>query len=73
MVVAGGSAGYNPRVADIIIKDIDEETTLKVVDAIFEYYKEAAEMGEKLGFMIERIGLEKFKEEVLKKDNSFRK
>ncbi|NFO02552.1 NAD(P)/FAD-dependent oxidoreductase [Clostridium botulinum] len=64
IVCAGGSAGYNPRIADIIIKDISEEEALKVVDNIFDYYKENAEAGEKLGFFIERIGLEKFKEKV---------
>ncbi|MDR5585930.1 MULTISPECIES: NAD(P)/FAD-dependent oxidoreductase [Clostridium] len=64
IVCAGGSAGYNPRIADVIVKDVSEEEALKIVDNIFDYYKENAEAGEKLGFFIERIGLEKFKEEV---------
>lgn len=67
MVVAGGSAGFHPRIADIIAKDLDEEKTLKLVDCIFDYYREAAELGEKLSFMIDRLGLDKFKEEVLKR------
>lgn len=67
MVVAGGSSGFHPRIADIIAKDLDEPTTLKLVDCIFDYYKESAELGEKLSFMIERIGLENFKAEVLKR------
>lgn len=66
MIVAGGSAGFNPRIADIIAKDLDESKTLKLVDSIFDYYKENAELGEKLGFMIDRIGIEKFKQEVIK-------
>lgn len=69
MVVAGGSSGFHPRVADIIAKDLDEPTALKLVDCIFDYYREAAELGEKLSFMIERIGLENFKAEVLKRAN----
>ncbi|MBN1055104.1 NAD(P)/FAD-dependent oxidoreductase [Clostridium botulinum] len=64
IVCAGGSAGYNPRIADVIVKDVNEEDALRIVDNIFDYYKENAEAGEKLGFFIERIGLEKFKEEV---------
>ncbi|AIY80956.1 NAD(P)/FAD-dependent oxidoreductase [Clostridium botulinum] len=64
IVCAGGSAGYNPRIADVIVKDVSEEEALKIVDNIFDYYKENAEAGEKLGFFIERIGLEKFKEKV---------
>lgn len=65
MVVAGGSAGYNPRIADIIAKDLDENKTLEIIDKIFNYYQENAELGEKLGFLIERIGLEKFKNDIL--------
>ena len=67
MVVAGGSAGFNPRIADIIAKDLDEQQTLKLIDSIFDYYRENAELGEKLGFMIERLGIEKFKADVIEK------
>lgn len=66
-VIAGGSAGFNPRLADIIAVDLTEEQTLKLVDSIFEYYRETAEAGEKLGFFIDRISLENFKNAVLKR------
>ncbi|RII34588.1 NAD(P)/FAD-dependent oxidoreductase [Clostridium chromiireducens] len=66
IVTAGGSGGYNPRMSDIIAVDINEKQALNLVDSIFDYYKENAEDGEKLGFFIDRIGLEKFKHEVLK-------
>lgn len=65
MVTAGGSAGYNPRIADIIANDLSEEDTLNLVDAIFDFYKENAHDGEKLSFFIERISIENFKKEVL--------
>lgn len=65
IVAAGGSGGYNPRMADIIAEDITEKQALNLVDNIFEYYKEAAEPGEKLGFFIDRIGINDFKEKVL--------
>ncbi|MDW8800826.1 NAD(P)/FAD-dependent oxidoreductase [Clostridium sp. A1-XYC3] len=67
MVIAGGSAGYNPRLADIIAAELTEEQAIKLVDSIFDYYKENAEAGEKLGFFIDRIGVEKFKNDVLKR------
>ncbi|WP_026887315.1 nitrite reductase [Clostridium beijerinckii] len=66
IVSAGGSGGYNPRMADIIAKDITESQALSLVDNIFEYYIENAEAGEKLGFFIDRIGIEKFNQDVLK-------
>lgn len=66
MVTAGGSGGYNPRMSDVIAKDITENQALNLVDNIFKYYKETAEPGEKLGFFIDRIGIDRFIEEVLK-------
>lgn len=67
MVTAGGSAGYNPRIADIIAKDLSQEEALRLVDDIFEYYKENANQGEKLSFFIERVSIENFRKEVLSK------
>lgn len=67
MVTAGGSAGYNPRIADIIAKDLSQEEALRLVDAIFEYYKKNANQGEKLSFFIERVSIENFRKEVLSK------
>lgn len=66
MVVAGGSGGYHPRVADVIKNKLSEEEALKIIDNIFQFYKQQAELGEKLSFMIDRIGLETFKKNVIK-------
>lgn len=66
LVCAGGSAGYNPRSSDIIVKDVSENRALEIVDNIIEYYKENAYDGEKLGFFIDRISLEKFIDEVVR-------
>lgn len=65
IVTVGGSAGYNPRMADIIAIDLKEEDAEELVNIILDYYKEIAEPGEKLGFLIDRIGIESFKNEVL--------
>ncbi|MGL4571489.1 MAG: NAD(P)/FAD-dependent oxidoreductase [Clostridium sp.] len=65
LVTAGGSAGYNPRMADVIIYDVDEKEAIKIVDKIFEIYKFEGNPGEKLGDFIDRIGLDVFKEKVL--------
>ncbi|WP_291632724.1 NAD(P)/FAD-dependent oxidoreductase [Clostridium sp.] len=67
LIVAGGSGGFNPRVADIIIDKLTEEQVLLVVDTLMEYYKANGNMGEKLGDFIQRVGLEKFKEDILNK------
>lgn len=60
-VTVGGSAGFHPRQADVIATGLSEEVAMDLVDRFFDYYKEYAELGEKIGFMIDRIGIEKIK------------
>lgn len=64
-VTVGGSAGYYPRSADILIKGLSEDETFNLVKTILYYYNDTAEMGEKLGEFIDRISIEKFREDVL--------
>ncbi|WP_300351704.1 NAD(P)/FAD-dependent oxidoreductase [Clostridium sp.] len=65
LISVGGSAGYNPRMADILIKDVDEKEALRIVDKVVEVYKKEAEAGEKLGDFIDRIGIDSFKAKTI--------
>jgi NAD(P)H-nitrite reductase large subunit len=71
MVTAGGSAGFYQRTSDIIAQNLEEDQAFSLVESLLEYYKENAEMGEKLGDFIDKIGIDKFREDVLKKSNLF--
>lgn len=62
IVRAGGSAGFHPRLPSEVAKNLNEEEAERMVDSVFDFYSECAEMGEKLGHFIDRIGLEKFLE-----------
>lgn len=64
MVTIGGSAGFNPRIADILDRDLNETDTLALIEMLFDYYKENAEPGEKIGFLVERIGLKKLRDDL---------
>lgn len=64
IVVAGGSAGFHPRLADRIAENLDEDQAFWMVEAVYDYYCDKAEMGEKLGHFIDRISIEVFKEGV---------
>lgn len=66
IIRAGGSAGFHPRLPDEIAINLDEVQAEKMVDAVFDYYSENAEMGAKLGPFIDKIGLETFKLGVFK-------
>lgn len=68
-VTAGGSAGFYPRMSDIITKGLSEKEAYELVKNILEYYNEHGQMGEKLGDFIERIGINTFRKDVLEKSN----
>lgn len=61
MITLGGSAGYHPRQADILKTDLNENEVLSYMENIINFYKENAEPGEKLGFMIDRLGIDYIK------------
>lgn len=65
-ITVGGSAGFNPRSADILIKGLTEDEVFILVKTILEYYNENAQLGEKLGDFIDKIKIDRFKDEVLK-------
>lgn len=65
IVIAGGSAGYNPRLSDRIAEQLTEEQAFLMVEAVYDYYCAVAPMGEKLGDTIDRIGLETFRNQVV--------
>ena len=66
IVAVGGSAGFHPRLPDKVAENLSEEDTFLMVEGIYDYYNRDGQMGEKLGDFVDRITIEKFKEDVLK-------
>ena len=64
IVTIGGNVGATPRIGKELIRGLNDETVLTAVDTVIEYYKENAKKGERLGKMIERVGLEPFQQAV---------
>lgn len=60
VVKAGGSAGFHPRLPDQVAENLNEDGAYYMVEAIYDYYQEKAELGLKLGDFIDQIGLEQF-------------
>lgn len=65
IIVVGGSAGFHPRLPDRIADKLDEDEAFIMVEAVYEYYNEAASIGDKLGDFIDKITIEVFKAGVL--------
>jgi NAD(P)H-nitrite reductase large subunit len=63
-LLAGGSSGIKPRLADLIAEELDNDDALKLVENIINFIKENGQR-KRLGWVIEEMGLEKFKSKVL--------
>jgi len=60
-VMAGGNGGPRPRLAQAIAGNLTTEEALDLVDRIVAYYQANAKRMERVGRMIERVGIEEFK------------
>ena len=64
MLTIGGNVGAQPRIGKELIKDLDDEGALKAIETVVTYYKDNAKSNERLGKMIERVGMEPFETAV---------
>jgi NAD(P)H-nitrite reductase large subunit len=64
-IVVGGTSGIRPRLAEVIVEDVPtDEETLAIVEKIVNYYK-AYPKKIRLGRIIEEMGIDRFRTEVL--------
>ncbi|MFU8770158.1 MAG: NAD(P)/FAD-dependent oxidoreductase [Desulfotignum sp.] len=56
----GGNVGMVPRLGKELAAGLDDDQVMRAVEKVIEFYKKQAKPGERLGKMIERIGLEPF-------------
>ncbi len=64
-IMIGGSASARPRLADTLVQGVPQEEVLPLVDKIIAYYQANANKYERLGRMIDRLGFEKVKQDLL--------
>lgn len=64
-IMVGGNAGVKPRLADVLIENVPQEDVLPLIDKVVTYYKENGKSYERIGTMIQRLGLETVKQAVL--------
>jgi NAD(P)H-nitrite reductase large subunit len=60
----GGNVGAEPRIGQELLTGLDDDQALKAIEKAVNYYKENAKKGERLGKMIDRVGLDPFKQAV---------
>jgi dissimilatory sulfite reductase (desulfoviridin) alpha/beta subunit len=64
----GGTMGKTPRFGTLLCDFLeDEDRIFELIDRVLAYFRRNGKKKERLGHMIDRIGLEAFKEQLLKK------
>ena len=64
VLTIGGNVGATPRIGKELASGLDDAAALAAVEKVVGYYAENAKKGERLGKMLERVGLEVFKDAV---------
>ncbi|MDI9394832.1 MAG: 4Fe-4S binding protein [Euryarchaeota archaeon] len=64
-IFVGGKAGRQPRPGTKLIELADEEQLFSVLEKTFEYYRREGLDGERFGDLLDRLGFEKYREEIL--------
>lgn len=64
VLMVGGNAGLKPRLGDKIATQLEPDQVMDLVDRIVAWYKQNAERNERIGELIDRVGLAKFKQEI---------
>ncbi|HOW14626.1 4Fe-4S binding protein [Methanosarcina sp.] len=59
-IFVGGKAGRQPKQGTKILELADEEQLFSVLEKTFEYYRSEGLDGERLGELLERLGIEKY-------------
>ena len=63
-LVAGGNVGASPRIANELMTGLDDTQAVEAVKKIVEFYQANAKKGERLGKMIDRMGIESLQDSV---------
>ena len=65
-LMVGGNGASRPRLAEVFAEELDsDETALDLIEKVVGYYKENGKKGERMGKMIDRLGLDTMKTAIL--------
>ena len=56
--MAGGIGTKKARLADVVAEDLEAPEALRMIERIIDFYAENGKKNERVGRMIERIGLD---------------
>ncbi len=62
LLTIGGNVGSKPRIGQELAADLSDEQAIAAIAKIVDYYQSEAKKGERLGKMLERVGMQPFQE-----------
>jgi NAD(P)H-nitrite reductase large subunit len=65
-ILVGGTCGLQTRQGKLLAKDLTDDQVINLIDKILDYYNEMG-IEKRMGAFIDRIGFEKFSNEILNK------
>jgi NAD(P)H-nitrite reductase large subunit len=65
ILMAGGSGARTPRLADTLAEELSSEQVMSLVDRLIDYYQQNAKKNERMGSMMDRIGVESVRSAVV--------
>jgi NAD(P)H-nitrite reductase large subunit len=66
-VIVGGKGGRSPSIGRVLVENLSIEQAVDLTGKIIAFYREHGKAGERIGTLIERIGLEAFSKAVISK------
>jgi NAD(P)H-nitrite reductase large subunit len=64
-LMVGGSAASKPRLAQVLVEDLNSEEALDKIKKIMDFYKANGKKLERIGRMIDRVGFDVFQSAIL--------
>ncbi len=64
-VTVGGNGGTRPALAQPLVSGVSTEEALNIADKIIQFYKDNAKKSDRMGRLIERVGMDAFKDQIL--------
>lgn len=58
VLLAGGNVGSRPRIAKEVVRGLEDDQAVEAVAALVEFFRANCNKGERMGRMIERLGVE---------------
>jgi NAD(P)H-nitrite reductase large subunit len=64
-LLVGGNGGGKPRLAEELASELTTDEALELIDKVLDFYKANARKHQRLGAMIEKMGMEEFRAQIL--------